>query len=259
MNTQKRKLGTNGIEVLALGLGAMGMSEIYGQRDDKESLRTLERALELGVNFIDTGDFYGAGHNEELIGKAIAGKRDKAFLSLKFGAMRTPGQHGMLGWGRLNTSPEYIRNAVVYSLQRLKTDYIDLYYPTRIDPAVPVEETVGALAELVKEGVIRHIGLSEVSADTVRKANQVHQITAVQSEYSLWSREAETELFPTLKELGIAYVGYAPLSRGFLSGEIKSPDDFHDFRSYLPRFQGGNFYKILSSLRRLKKWLKIKE
>ena len=252
MNTKNRKLGTNGPDVLALGLGAMGMSEFYGQRDDKQSLATLDRAIELGINFIDTGDFYGVGHNEELISKALVGKRDKVVLSLKFGAMRAPGQHGMIGWGPVNARPEFIRSSVVYSLQRLKTDYIDLYYPARVDPTVPIEETVGALGDLVTEGIIRYVGLSEASAQTVRKAHATYSITAVQSEYSLWSRDPETDLLPTLRELGIGYVGYAPLSRGFLTGDIKSPDDLHDFRAYLPRFQGDNFYQNLELVEKVR-------
>ncbi len=230
----------------------MGMSEMYGQRDDKESVATLERALELGINFIDTGDFYGVGHNEELIARATAGKRDQAFISVKFGAMRTPGQGDRLGWGPVNNHPDYIRNAVVYSLQRLKTDYIDLYYPARVDPNVPIEETMGALAGLVQEGVIRYTGLSEVSADTVRRAHRVHPVTAVQMEYSLWSREAESQLLPPLRELGISFVGYSPLSRGFLTGEINRPEDLRDFRALLPRFQGENFYRNLELVDKIK-------
>lgn len=252
MNAKTRKLGTHGPEVLALGLGAMGMSEFYGQRDDQQSLATLHRALELGINFLDTGDFYGVGHNEELISHVLKGQRDKVTLSLKFGAMRAPGQHGQIGWGPVNTRPEFIRSSVVYSLQRLKTDYIDLYYPARVDQNVPIEETVGALGDLVKEGVIRYVGLSEASPETVRKAHATHPITAVQSEYSLWSRDPEAELLPTLRELGIGYVGYAPLSRGFLTGDIKNPEDLHDFRAYLPRFQGDNFYQNLALVEKVK-------
>jgi aryl-alcohol dehydrogenase-like predicted oxidoreductase len=241
----KRTLGKNGPLVSAVGLGCMGMSGAYGQSDDSTAVATIERALELGHNFLDTADYYLAGHNEELISKAISGKRDRAFLSVKTGQMLAPGPNGAMGPGPVNTHPDYLRNAVLYSLRRLKTDYIDLYTPARTDPKIPIEETIGALADLVQKGVVRYIGLSEASADTIRKAAAVHPVTALQIEYSLWSRDIEAEILPTVRELGIGLVAYAPLSRGFLSGEFKSPDDIKDSRMNMPRYQGGNFYKNL--------------
>lgn len=242
-----RKLGTNGPLVSAVGLGCMGMSGAYGQSDDKESVATIEKALELGHNFLDTADFYLSGHNEMLIGQAIKGKRDKAFLSVKTGMMASP-----MGYGPVNGHPDYIRHAVMHSLQRLKTDYIDLYTLTRIDTTVPIEDSVGALAELVAKGVVRYIGLSEASAVSLRKAAAVHPITALQIEYSLWSRDIEAEVLPTIRELGIGLVAYAPLSRGFLSGEFKTPEDFKDNRMHMPRFQGENFYKNIELVEKIK-------
>ncbi|WP_232516166.1 aldo/keto reductase [Chitinophaga caeni] len=246
-----RKLGTNGPLVSAVGLGCMGMSGAYGESDDEQSVATIERALALGHNFLDTADFYGMGHNEEIISKAIKGKREQAFISLKTGQFRSPGPNGSVGFGPVNAHPDYLRNAVLFSLQRLKTDYIDLYTPARVDPNVPVEETVGALADLVQKGVIRYIGLSEASADTLRRAATVHPITALQIEYSLWSRDIESEVLPTTKELGIGLVAYSPLSRGFLSGDIKNPGDIKDHRVHMPRFQGENFYKNLELVKRV--------
>lgn len=243
----KRTLGTNGPLVSAVGLGCMGMSGAYGQSNETEALQTIERAIDLGHNFLDTADYYLAGHNEQLIGRAIAGKRDKAFLSVKTGMMVSP-----TGYGPVNGHPDYLRNAVMHSLQRLKTDYIDLYTIARVDTRVPIEETVGALAELVKLGVIRHIGLSEASAKSIRKAAGVHPITALQIEYSLWTRDIEAEILPTIRELGIGLVAYAPLSRGFLSGELKHPEDLKDNRRLMPRFQGENFYKNLELVEKLK-------
>ena len=240
-----RELGTNGPSVSAVGLGCMGMSGAYGQSDDATSIATIEKALELGENFLDTADYYLMGHNEELIGKAIKGKREKAFLSVKTGQMVAPGPNGTMAPGPVNTRPDYLRNAVMHSLQRLKTDYIDLYTPARVDPNVPIEETIGALADLVQKGVIRYIGLSEAGVETIRRAASVHPITALQIEYSLWSRDIETEVLPTIRELGIGLVAYAPLSRGFLSGEFKTPEDIKDNRKNTPRFQGENFYKNL--------------
>lgn len=225
----------------------MGMSGAYGKGDEAQSIATIERALELGHNFLDTADFYAAGHNEMLIGKAIQGKRDKAFLSVKIGMMMAPA-----GYGPVNGSPDFIRNQVMYSLQRLKVDYIDLYTLTRIDPNVPVEESVGALAELVAKGLVRYIGLSEASAASLRKAAAVHPITALQIEYSLWSRDIEAEVLPTIRELGIGLVAYSPLSRGFLSGEFKTPEDVKDSRAFMPRFQGENFYKNLELVEQIK-------
>ena len=247
-----RKLGRNGPIVSAVGLGCMGMSGTYGPSDEKESIATIERALELGHNFLDTADYYLAGHNELLIARAIKGRRDKAFLSVKTGLMVTPGPNGAIGYGPVNGHPDYIRNAVMHSLQRLKTDYIDLYTPGRIDPTVPIEETVGALADLIQKGVVRYIGLSEASVASIRRAAAVHSITALQIEYSLWTRDIELEVLPTIRELGIGLVAYAPLSRGFLSGEFKKPEDIKDSRTRMPRYQGDNFYKNLELVEKIK-------
>lgn len=215
--------------------------------DEKESIATIERALDLGHNFLDTADYYLAGHNELLIAKAIHGKREKAFLSVKTGMMASP-----VGPGPVNGNPAYIRHAVMHSLQRLKVDYIDLYTPARIDPQVPVEETVGAMAELVEKGIVRYIGLSEASAESIRKAASVHPITALQIEYSLWTRDIEAEVLPTIRELGIGLVAYAPLSRGFLSGEFKKQEDIKDHRAYMPRYQGDNFFKNLELVEKIR-------
>lgn len=242
-----RELGTNGPMVSAVGLGCMGMSGAYGKGDEKESIAIIERALELGHNFLDTADYYLAGHNEQLIGQAIRGKRDKAFLSVKTGMMLSP-----VGYGPVNGHPDFLRNAVMYSLQRLKTDYIDLYTVGRVDPDVPIEESVGALSELVKKGVIRFVGLSEASAASMRRAAAIHKIAALQTEYSLWTRDIETEILPTIRELGIGLVAYAPLSRGFLSGAYKRPEDLKDNRVHMPRFQGENFYKNLELIEKVK-------
>lgn len=247
-----RKLGTNGPLVSAVGLGCMGMSGAYGQSNDTDAIATIEKALELGHNFLDTADYYLTGHNEELISQAIKGKRDKAFLSVKTGQLVAPGPNGSMGPGPVNGHPDYLRNAVLYSLRRLKTDYIDLYTPARVDPKVPIEETIGALSDLVQKGVIRYIGLSEASAESVRKAAAVHPITALQIEYSLWSRDIEAEVLPTIRELGIGLVAYAPLSRGFLSGEFKTPEDLKDSRMHMPRYQGDNFYKNLQLVEKIK-------
>jgi len=248
----KRQLGNNGPLVSAVGLGCMGMSGAYGQSDDATSIATIERALELGQNFLDTADYYLAGHNEGLIGQAIKGKRDKAFLSVKTGQLYAPAANGAMGPGPVSGHPDYIRNAVFYSLRRLQTDYIDLYTCARVDPKVPVEETIGALAELVQKGIIRYIGLSEASATSIRKAAAVHAITALQIEYSLWSRDIEAEVLPTIRELGIGLVAYAPLSRGFLSGEFKKPEDIKDSRMMMPRYQGENFYKNMELVEQIR-------
>ncbi|MBT1695528.1 aldo/keto reductase [Fulvivirgaceae bacterium PWU4] len=225
----------------------MGMSGAYGKGDEKESIATIERALELNHNFLDTADYYLAGHNEQLIAQAISGKRDKTFLSVKTGMMLSP-----MGYGPVNGHPDFLHNAVMYSLQRLKTDYIDLYTLGRVDPNVPIEESVGALSALVKKGVIRFIGLSEASATSIRKAASVHTITALQIEYSLWTRDIEAEILPTIRELGIGLVAYAPLSRGFLSGAYKRPEDLKDNRVHMPRFQAENFYKNLELVEKVK-------
>ena len=242
-----RKLGKNGPMVSAIGLGCMGMSGAYGQSDEKESIATIERSLELGHNFLDTADFYLSGHNELIIAQAIKSKRNKAFLSVKTGMMASPA-----GYGPVNGHPDYIRHAVMHSLQRLKTDYIDLYTIARVDPTIPIEETVGALSELVAKGIVKYIGLSEASPESLRKAAAVHTITALQIEYSLWSRDIEAEVLPTVRELGIGLVAYSPLSRGFLSGEFKKPEDIKDNRAHMPRFQGENFYKNLELVEKIK-------
>ncbi|GAA5533502.1 aldo/keto reductase [Deinococcus aluminii] len=238
---QHRKL--RDLDVSALGLGCMGMSEFYGEADENESIRVIHRALDLGVTFLDTADMYGVGRNEELVGRAIRGRRDEVVLATKFGNVRGPGGE-RLG---INGRPEYVRQACDASLKRLGVDHIDLYYQHRVDPQTPIEETVGAMAELVQAGKVRFLGLSEASAGTLRRADAVHPITALQSEYSLWTRDPEEEILPTCRELGIGFVAYSPLGRGFLSGQFRSPEDLppDDFRRYNPRFQGENFQKNL--------------
>jgi aryl-alcohol dehydrogenase-like predicted oxidoreductase len=249
---KKRTLGPGGPEVSAIGLGCMGMSAFYGSADDGESIRTIHRALELGCDLLDTSDMYGPHTNEELVGRAIAGRRDEVFLATKFGIKITPGDPPKR---EINGRPEYVREAVHGSLERLKTDHIDLYYQHRVDPRTPIEDTVGAMAGLVREGKIRHIGLSEAGAETIRRAHAVHPITAVQTEYSLWTREpVDGEILPTLKELGIGLVAYSPLGRGFLSGRFSSPDELDqgDFRRYGPRFTGENLQHNLQLAERVK-------
>ena len=239
MTVPARRLGENGPEVSAVGLGCMGMSEFYGSADEKESIATIHLAIDRGVTFLDTADMYGVGRNEELIGRAIADRRERVFLATKFGNVRGP-QGEFLGvCGR----PDYVRSACEASLERLGVEVIDLYYQHRVDRDVPIEETVGAMAELVHEGKVRFLGLSEAAPETIRRAHSTHPITALQTELSLWSRDAEAEVLPTVRELGIGFVAYSPLGRGFLTGEIKRPEDFpeDDFRRFHPRFQAGNF------------------
>ena len=239
----KRRLGENGPEVSAMGLGCMGMSEFYVGGSEAESMATIHHALDRGVTFLDTADMYGWGKNEELVGRAIADRRDEVFLATKFGNVRGPNGE-FLG---VRGDPEYVRSACEGSLRRLRVDVIDLYYQHRVDTTVPIEDTVGEMARLKEEGKIRFLGLSEAAPQTIRRAHQVHPITAVQTELSLWSRDAEAEVIPTVRELGIGYVAYSPLGRGFLTGQFKSPDDFEegDFRMNHPRFQGENFQKNL--------------
>jgi aryl-alcohol dehydrogenase-like predicted oxidoreductase len=247
---QTRKLGREGLEVSMQGLGCMGMSEFYGDSDESEASATIERALELGVTFLDTADMYGPFTNERLVGRVIAGRRDEVVLATKFGNVR--GENGeRLG---VRGDPEYVRQACDASLQRLGTDHIDLYYLHRVDTQVPIEETVGAMAELVKQGKVRFLGLSEASADTIRRAHQIHPISALQSEYSLWTRDVEQRILPTTRELGIGFVAYSPLGRGFLSGRFRSPDDIPegDFRRNNPRFQGENFGRNLRIVDRVR-------
>jgi aryl-alcohol dehydrogenase-like predicted oxidoreductase len=232
-----RTLGHDGLTVSALGLGCMGMSQSYGPADREESLATIHRALELGITFLDTSDFYGLGHNEELVAEAIAGRRDEVQIATKFALRMVDGER------RIDGRPEYVRAAAEASLRRLRVDAIDLYYQHRVDPAVPIEDTVGAMAELVQEGKVRYLGLSEASAETIRRAVAVHPIAALQSEWSLWTRDLETDVLPTARELGVGIVPFSPLGRGFLTGAIRTPDDFgdDDFRRDLPRFQGEAF------------------
>jgi aryl-alcohol dehydrogenase-like predicted oxidoreductase len=251
---KKRTLGPDGPEVSAIGLGCMGMSAFYGSTDEEESKRTIARALELGCNFLDTSDMYGPYTNEELVGAAIAGRRDEFFLATKFAIKLEPGVDGGPPKRSIDGSPAYVHSACEASLKRLGVEHIDLYYQHRVDPNTPIEETVGAMAELVEQGKVRHLGLSEASAETIRRAHTVHPITAVQTEYSLWTRDLEEDILPTLQELGIALVAYSPLGRGFLSGRFSSPDELDDgdFRKYGPRFTGENLQKNLELAERVK-------
>ena len=231
---ETRELGSTGLEVFPLGLGCMGMSGVYGASDENESIATIHAALDAGVTLLDTGDFYGAGHNEMLIGRALQGRRDKALLSVKFGALRTPDG----GFGGVDTRPASIKNFAAYSLKRLGADYIDIYRPARLDPNVPIEDTIGAIVDLIQAGYVRHIGLSEMGAATIRRAHAVHKIVDLQIEYALVSRNPETGIFPVLEELGIGVTAYGVLSRGLLSGS--KPAAQGDFRAHLPRFTGEN-------------------
>jgi aryl-alcohol dehydrogenase-like predicted oxidoreductase len=253
---QKRKLGNQGLEVSALGLGCMGMSWAYGQGDEAESIATIHRAIELGVTFLDTADMYGVGKNEELVGKAIRDRRDRVFLATKFGNVRGPNGE-FLG---VRGDPEYVRSACEASLQRLGVEVIDLYYQHRVDPSVPIEDTVGEMSRLQHEGKVRYLGLSEAAPRTIRAAFSTSPIAAVQTELSLWSRDAEAEVIPTVRELGIGYVAYSPLGRGFLSGRFQSPADFpeDDFRKNHPRFQGENFEKNIQLVREVETMAKDK-
>jgi aryl-alcohol dehydrogenase-like predicted oxidoreductase len=244
-----RRLGHSPVEVSAIGLGCMGMSEFYGPRDDEQSIRTIHRALDLGISFLDTADVYGMGHNEELVGHAIRNRRDEVVLATKFGNVRD----AQGNWVDISGRPEYVRQACEGSLKRLGVDVIDLYYQHRVDANVPIEETVGAMAELVKQGKVRLLGLSEAAPETIRRAHKVHPLSALQTEYSLWTRDPEAEVLPTCRELGITFVAYSPLGRGFLAGTVKNTEQLpeNDYRRNNPRFQGDHFRQNLALEQRI--------